>query len=204
MHATEECAIELASMVRCNSRGDMGFVNNANRLNVLISRAKHGMIIFGDLRFLTTAARSESGKKLWRRFETLLQAGGHVYTNGLPIVCERHPAVCSDVSSPSQFGELAPNGSCTQVSVTAIVISVLVLLQRLLIVPFCERDQSCTYYSVVPLLATLGAAATYALHCHSCYNSSSHQQQAVVSYLYASNKLTNISFSSCTYVLILV
>jgi AAA domain len=120
-YTTEECDIELASMVRSNPRGDMGFVNDANRHNVLISRAKHGMIIFGDLHFLTTAARSESGKRLWRRFETLLQAGGHVYTNGLPTVCERHPAVCNDISTLSQFGEFAPNGGCTQVSVVLLL-----------------------------------------------------------------------------------
>eukprot|EP00953_Heterococcus_sp_UTEX-ZZ885_P007600 4591-Heterococcus_DN1.PRE.3 len=94
MYTTEECALELASMVRSNPRGDMGFVNDVNRHNVLISRAKHGMIIFGDLQFLTTAARSESAACL--------------------IVCEPHPAVHSDVSSPSQFGDLAHNGGCTQ------------------------------------------------------------------------------------------
>jgi hypothetical protein len=50
--------------------------------------------------------------------EALLLAGGHVYTNGLPIVCERHPGVHSDISAPSQFGGYAPNGGCTQVSAT--------------------------------------------------------------------------------------
>eukprot|EP00953_Heterococcus_sp_UTEX-ZZ885_P007599 4591-Heterococcus_DN1.PRE.2 len=52
-------------------------------------------------------------------------------------------------------------------------------------------------------MATLGTAATYALHCHSCYNSSSHQQQAVVSYLYTCNVVTNTSYAKLTNVLLL-
>jgi hypothetical protein len=125
-------------------------VSDANRLNVLVSRAKHGMILFGDLHFLSTTARSESGKRLWNRMKTLLLAGGHVYTSGLPIVCARHPAVCSDISAPSQFSQCAPNGGCTQVSgfaaanaCTSSTAADTAVRLRSLIDVVCKRSTSC-------------------------------------------------------------
>jgi hypothetical protein len=94
----------------------MGFVNDANRLNVMVSRAKHGMVLFGDLEFLTTGAhKSDSGRRLWRSMQSLLLAGGHVYPAEVPPVCSRHPDVHSDAATDEHFAALAPNGGCTQV-----------------------------------------------------------------------------------------
>jgi hypothetical protein len=99
----------------------MGFVNIANRLNVMVSRAKHGMVLFGDLHFLTAGAhKSESGRRLWRSMQSLLLAGGHVYPAGVPLGCSRHPDVHSDAATAEQFNALAPNGGCTQVALYSI------------------------------------------------------------------------------------
>jgi AAA domain len=114
--ATEESNIVLVSLVRSNKHGSMGFLSDANRLNIILSRAKHDMILFGDLHFLTTGAhKSEAGRQLWSSVQSLLEAGGHVYTEGVPLVCSRHPHVHSDAATPEQFAALAPNGGCTEV-----------------------------------------------------------------------------------------
>jgi AAA domain len=141
--AAEESDIVLVSLGRSNKQGTMGFVNDANRLNVMVSRAKHGMILFGDLHFLTTGAhKSESGRRLWRCMHSLLQAGGHVYPAGVPLVCSRHPDVHSDAASAEQFAVLAPNGGCTQV----------VLLLR-----YYYHDSACCHCKLY------GSSATYKL-----------------------------------------
>jgi hypothetical protein len=94
----------------------MGFLSDANRLNVMLSRAKHGMILFGDLQFFTTRAhKSAAGRALWSNVQSLLEAGGHVYPAGVPLVCSRHPHVRNDAASPEQFAVLAPHGGCTEV-----------------------------------------------------------------------------------------
>ncbi len=36
------------SAVRCNNRGSVGFLDNKRRINVSLTRAKHGLIIIGN------------------------------------------------------------------------------------------------------------------------------------------------------------
>ena len=43
-----EFNIIVFSCVRSNENKDLGFVNNARRINVALTRAKHGMIIVGN------------------------------------------------------------------------------------------------------------------------------------------------------------
>lgn len=70
------------------------------------------MILFGDIDFLTSdAIRNKSGQRLWLEFMSLLEAGGHVYRDGLPVVCETHKTH-ADLPSPKAFDELAPGGGC--------------------------------------------------------------------------------------------
>jgi superfamily I DNA and/or RNA helicase len=56
-----ESDIVIFSTVRCNADGDIGFVDDARRLNVLWTRAKLALIIVGDRRTMT------EGNQLWRR-----------------------------------------------------------------------------------------------------------------------------------------
>lgn len=44
----EESTIVLISLVRSNPEGNIGFLKMANRVNVLLSRAKHGMYLIGN------------------------------------------------------------------------------------------------------------------------------------------------------------
>lgn len=74
--------------------------------------ARHGMILFGDIDFFTSdSVRNKSGQRLWLRFLSLLEAGGHVYRDGLPVVCETHKTH-ADLSTPEGFDEHTPDGGC--------------------------------------------------------------------------------------------
>ncbi|RBR18872.1 uncharacterized protein FIESC28_05794 [Fusarium coffeatum] len=44
----EEAKVVVISLVRSNAQGDCGFLKTSNRINVLLSRAKHGMYIIGN------------------------------------------------------------------------------------------------------------------------------------------------------------
>jgi hypothetical protein len=57
--AGEEAKIVIISLVRCNEEGKAGFLNSSNRINVLLSRAQHGMFLIGNAgnaRFLPPAS----------------------------------------------------------------------------------------------------------------------------------------------------
>jgi len=55
-----ESDIIIFSTVRCNNEGDIGFVEDARRLNVMWTRAKLALIIIGDRGTMQTNA-------LWKR-----------------------------------------------------------------------------------------------------------------------------------------
>ena len=44
----DECDVILISMVRCNKGARVGFLNDARRMNVALTRAKHSLIVFGS------------------------------------------------------------------------------------------------------------------------------------------------------------
>jgi regulator of nonsense transcripts 1 len=56
-----ESDIIIFSTVRCNADGDIGFVDDARRLNVMWTRARLALIIVGDYRTMT------EGSQLWKR-----------------------------------------------------------------------------------------------------------------------------------------
>lgn len=56
-----ESDIIVFSTVRCNTTGEIGFVEDARRLNVMWTRARLGLIIIGDRRTMTATS------ELWRK-----------------------------------------------------------------------------------------------------------------------------------------
>jgi superfamily I DNA and/or RNA helicase len=43
-----ETGVMILSAVRSNKKGNIGFIDNERRINVALTRAKHGMIIIGN------------------------------------------------------------------------------------------------------------------------------------------------------------
>lgn len=104
----EESDIVIASLTRSNARGDIGFMSAPERLNVLISRARDGLILLGNSRTFLAARK---GNELWDQFFLLLRNGCHVY-DGLPVQCVRHPANLRVLTGPDQFEQFCPDGGC--------------------------------------------------------------------------------------------
>ncbi|ESZ94905.1 NFX1-type zinc finger-containing protein 1 [Sclerotinia borealis F-4128] len=106
----EESDIVLISMTRSNSNNDIGFLSQPQRLNVLVSRARNGLIMVGNSE---TFINSRKGKDLWKKFFDLLSAAGHVY-QGFPVKCENHPDRMVTLSSPDDFENQCPDGGCQE------------------------------------------------------------------------------------------
>jgi hypothetical protein len=82
------------------------------RVNVLLSRARNGLIMIGNAETFTNA-RNPEGRKLWTRVLDLLRNGGHVY-DGIPAKCERHPTREALLVTPEDFDRECPEGGCKE------------------------------------------------------------------------------------------
>lgn len=100
----------IVSLTRSNANGDIGFLREPERLNVLLSRARDGLIIIGNS---TTFQASKKGRSVWVPFFDQLKESGKIY-DGLPIRCERHPRHLMVLTSPDDFDQQAPNGGCNK------------------------------------------------------------------------------------------
>lgn len=99
----------VASLTRSNGSNAIGFMDSPERLNVLLSRARNGLILIGNSQ---TFLRSKKGGTLWRRFFHLLDDGPYVY-QGFPVKCERHPGRTVLLKGPNDFNVHCPDGGCT-------------------------------------------------------------------------------------------
>ncbi|KAL4063837.1 P-loop containing nucleoside triphosphate hydrolase protein [Scleroderma citrinum] len=106
----EESDIIVASLCRSNPLNIIGFMSSPERLNVLISRARNGLILIGNS---STFEFSRKGGRLWTQFFDLLRSGGYMY-KGLPITCQRHPSVTREIGRPEDFDVYSPDGGCTE------------------------------------------------------------------------------------------
>ncbi|TVY17684.1 NFX1-type zinc finger-containing protein [Lachnellula arida] len=106
----EESDIVLVSLTRSNKSGDVGFMSAPERLNVLLSRARDGLIIIGNSE---TFINARKGQELWRKTFSMLKEEGHVY-NGFPTKCEKHPERKATLISPEDFELRCPDGGCTE------------------------------------------------------------------------------------------
>lgn len=71
----EESKLILASLVRSNEEGNIGFLSSPERVNVLFSRARDGFYLFGNADCLRNA-RSSRGRNLWNGVLNQLDASG--------------------------------------------------------------------------------------------------------------------------------
>ena len=103
----EECDIIVVSLVRSNSSGNIGFLKEAQRVNVLLSRAKLGLYIIGNV---DTLKKSAKGVHVWNPvIETL--KNDNALLQGFPTLCQLHPEdAIVHISDHTKFREVCPNG----------------------------------------------------------------------------------------------
>ncbi|KAK3293760.1 P-loop containing nucleoside triphosphate hydrolase protein [Chaetomium fimeti] len=106
----EESDIIIASLTRSNGSGDIGFMFAPERLNVLITRARNGIVLIGNM---ATFMNSKKGKATWHPFFDLLKCKGHLY-DGLPVHCGKHPERTALLKEPMDFDKSCPDGGCTE------------------------------------------------------------------------------------------
>lgn len=63
----QEADIIIFVTVRCNLRGEIGFLKDTRRLNVALTRAKAGLIIIGDQATLSKGKEDEDACRVWER-----------------------------------------------------------------------------------------------------------------------------------------
>ena len=106
----EESDIVLASMIRSNKSHDIGFMAAPERLNVLLSRARDGLIMIGNSE---TFMNARKGKEVWRKLFDHLKQNDHIY-EGFPVKCEKHPDRTALLSSDEDFETHCPDGGCKE------------------------------------------------------------------------------------------
>lgn len=103
----EEAKIIIVSLVRGNLENKVGFLRTSNRINVLLSRAKHGMYIIGN-----SSTYLGSGVQMWTEVYRLLEEDGGVGPT-IGLCCERHRDTPIECSKPEDFHLKSPEGGCT-------------------------------------------------------------------------------------------
>ncbi|KAJ4325231.1 hypothetical protein N0V84_003613, partial [Fusarium piperis] len=106
----EECDIVIVSLTRSNSSGDIGFLQARERLVVLLSRARNGLIIFGNM---DTFMKSKKGGEMWTEYFDALKKNECLF-DGVPVFCERHPDTSMLLKSPEDFDAMCPDGGCAE------------------------------------------------------------------------------------------
>ncbi|KAL9588835.1 MAG: hypothetical protein Q9203_002352, partial [Teloschistes exilis] len=96
----EEAKVVILSLVRSNKEKKIGFLRTSNRINVLLSRAKHGMYLLGN-------AETCSSQPMWEQILAMLGADGAV-GKSLGLCCPRHTNTEMQVSEPDDFARLSP------------------------------------------------------------------------------------------------
>ena len=106
----EESRYIVLSLVRSNCDGQVGWVKETERVTVMLSRAKEGMIVLGNTHTLLKKARPDSA---WCKVLRDLGQDGLV-VQGLPLVCKNHPSFHRSVASAEELRRAAPSGGCTR------------------------------------------------------------------------------------------
>lgn len=102
----EEAKIIIISLVRSNKDRKVGFLRTENRINVLLSRAQHGMYIVGN-------TDTYSNIPMWQKIINLLRAKDHV-GRSLELRSPRHEDTRIHVQQPDDFANFSPEGGCRE------------------------------------------------------------------------------------------
>ncbi|KAI0420848.1 hypothetical protein F5X98DRAFT_330813, partial [Xylaria grammica] len=100
----EEAKVVVISLVRSNNEKRCGFLNTPNRINVLLSRAKHGM-------YLISNSDTYEHIPMWAHVIAMLRDKNNIGPI-LELQCPRHPDHPIEVSTPDHFLQFSPEGGC--------------------------------------------------------------------------------------------
>jgi hypothetical protein len=100
----EEAKVVVISLVRSNPQNRCGFLRTSNRINVLLSRAQHGMYIIGN-------SETCAHVPMWAQVIDILRQSGNIGSQ-LELQCPRHRDTPLLVSEPDHFLQLSPEGGC--------------------------------------------------------------------------------------------
>ncbi|KAF2112085.1 P-loop containing nucleoside triphosphate hydrolase protein [Lophiotrema nucula] len=106
----EESDVVIVSLTRSNLEGDIGFMAAPQRVNVLLSRARNGLILIGNP---DTFTNSRKGKDVWAPLMEQLKQEGHIY-DGFPVKCEQHPDKKAIIKTKEEFDVVCPDGGCSE------------------------------------------------------------------------------------------
>ena len=102
----EEAKVIVVSLVRSNDERKCGFLKTSNRINVLLSRARHGMYIIGN-------SDTSRPVPMWAKVLSVLERSNNIGPK-LALCCPRHKETPIEVSVPDDFARLAPEGGCAK------------------------------------------------------------------------------------------
>jgi hypothetical protein len=102
----EEAKVIIVSLVRSNQIGNVGFLKTSNRINVLLSRAQHGMYLIGNTETYSNVA-------MWGKVINILRVNDSV-GDALELCCPRHPEKIIQIREPDDFFAYSPEGGCRE------------------------------------------------------------------------------------------
>lgn len=111
----EESRIVVISLVRSNASGQIGFLREPERVNVMLSRARECEIIIGNKTTLEHAKGSAEplkGGALWKTIFAHLAENNSIF-NGLPTVCQNH-GNSNVLTTVQDFEKYCKDGGCTE------------------------------------------------------------------------------------------
>lgn len=100
----EESKIIIISLVRSNKEKKVGFLKTTNRINVLLSRAQHGMYLIGN-------TDTYSNIQMWSQIIGMMEVASSV-GKAFGLCCPRHMDTVMQAMEPLDFEKLSPEGGC--------------------------------------------------------------------------------------------
>ncbi|KAK0624972.1 hypothetical protein B0T17DRAFT_639113 [Bombardia bombarda] len=101
----EEAKVIIVSLVRSNDSCKVGFLRTENRINVLLSRAQHGMYLIGNSDTYRHVAMWADVQQQLREMEAI--------GDSVALCCPRHPDTPISCAEPDDFVLHSPEGGCS-------------------------------------------------------------------------------------------
>ncbi|KAI7759298.1 hypothetical protein LZL87_008675 [Fusarium oxysporum] len=102
----EEAKVIIVSLVRSNTQRKVGFLRTENRINVLLSRAQHGMYLIGN-------SETYLNRPMWVDVYNQLSQAGSVGKE-IELCCPRHKDLQITCAEPEDFAIKSPEGGCVE------------------------------------------------------------------------------------------